>query len=132
MVIAAYYCPANHLIIEDYISVDVVYGPENSINCQSITDKENTAYMSDYCGGRYIADHNYQGFKNLYKVQIGDTAVLNTDGKINCYKCISKRTAYNDGHGFTYYDGTPVTGELIIYTCNKNKYDILVTIWQSS
>jgi hypothetical protein len=132
MVVSSYYCPVNHLIIEDYVSVNVVYEPEVSKNYQKITDRENTAYMSDYYdGGRYIADHNYQNFKYLYKVKIGDTALLNINGKITRYKCISKRTAYNDGYGFTYYDGTPVRGELIIYTCNSNKHDILVTIWQS-
>ena len=92
---------------------------------QWIVDAENMAAMFGFDGKTIIADHASQGFKVIAS---NDTAIV-------CNQLYTKVSQYrgthtddiwlNDGR---YYTDVP-DGELIMYTCDGQDGDVIITYW---
>ena len=124
------------LVIKD-AGVDVaVFETTDFSKLQDVVDAEDSACMFNWNDGNtLIADHNYQGFKNLKKVKKNSTyAYMVTEDGVKTYKCIRKLTkGWNDGSTLAFNDHTPIgeeyTGKLIIYTCNNEPGSVTITVW---
>ena len=115
------------------ISERLQYADLNT-NTQTVCDKRDRAVAYDYRGSISIADHNYQGFKNLHKVKVGDTATVILHGKVSQYRCIRKFNGINKKAYLTDNNGRIVEitkNQVIIYTCLKGyTRKIIITKWQ--
>ena len=65
---------------------------------QTIVDNQDSAAYYYNGGRKIIADHNYQGFKVLVNLNVGDKAYIKlNDGTILTYRLIYKSKGYNTG-----------------------------------
>jgi len=115
------------------ISERLQYADLNT-NTQTVCDKRDRAVAYDYRGSISIADHNHQGFKNLHKVKVGDTATVILHGKVTQYRCIRKFNGVNKKAYLTDNNGNiaEITkNQVIMYTCIKGyTRKIIITKWQ--
>lgn len=102
-------------------------------NAQKIVDaKDSAAHF--YLGGKeIIADHNYQGFKKIMNLKIGDKAyVKKADGTIDIYQIKENFIGKNTGTDIVNSEGISIVDmkqDLIMYTCYTNDGDITITRW---
>lgn len=69
-----------------------------------------------------IGDHNYQKFRNLPRVEVGEEATITSpDGTVKKYVVTDKFIGYNVGSDMLYEDGTSIwkdnAGGITLYTC---------------
>lgn len=102
-------------------------------NAQKIVDaKDSAAHF--YLGGKaIIADHNYQGFKKIMNLKIGDKAyVKKADGTIEIYQIKEKFIGKNTGTDIVNSEGVSIANteqDLVMYTCYTDDGDITITRW---
>lgn len=108
------------------------YQGEN-YNAQKIVDAKDSAahfYLGDKA---IIADHNYQGFKKIMNLKIGDKAyVKKADGTIEIYQIKERFIGKNTGTDIVTPEGISIADteqDLIMYTCYTNDGDITITRW---
>lgn len=103
----------------------------SEVSLQTIVDNPDSAAYYYNVGKKVIADHNYQGFKVLVNLNIGDKAYIKlNDGTVQTYRMIYKSKGYNTGpdlidiNNNSFYN---MNSDLIMYTC----YDdgIMGTLW---
>ena len=107
-----------------------------NLDTQAICDKRDRAVAYPYRGGVGIADHNYQGFKNLPRVRVGYTATVTLHGRTNLYRCVKViPNGLNKSAYLTDHNGRTVnlkSNQIQMYTCNGRGswVNIYITIWQ--
>ena len=106
------------------------------LDTQTICDKRDRAVAYPYRGGVGIADHNYQGFRNLPKVKVGYTMTLTLRGQTSRYRCVKvipngwNKSVYLTDQNFKIVELKK--GQVHAYTCNGrgSSNRIYITIWQ--
>ena len=118
------------------IGVALYSAPLAEGNAQAVVDDEDSAafFLWHDCKD-VIADHNYQSFKNLPKVNVGDTAVISTaDGYKDEYVCVRVcHDGINTGTDFLNESRETVEtepGSLIMYTCNSDWQHVTIVFWK--
>lgn len=107
------------------------YGMDTQVIC----DKKDRAVAYRYRGSIGIADHNYQGFRNLPRVKVRDKARVTLFGKTKTYICIKVFNGYNRSAYLTDRNNKIVElkkGEIQMYTCTakSSTRKIIITIWR--
>lgn len=103
-------------------------------NQQTIVD--DPKYAALFPGGVsswVIADHDYQAFRMLKKVQVGDKAsITRADGKTIRLKCVDKYKGKNTGHAIRSMDGRNVMSDhdVMMYTCRFGWRRVWVLQWE--
>lgn len=105
---------------------------DGNYNAQDIVDAKDSAAYYTYGKKITIADHNYQGFKKLNNLKIGDNSYIKLkNGKVETYKLIDKFIGKNTVADLVNQDGISVqkmNGDLVMYTCYGSN-SIVITIW---
>lgn len=103
----------------------------SDMSLQTIVDNPDSAAYYYNVGRKVIADHNYQGFKVLVNLNIGDKAYIRlNDGNVLTYRLIYKSKGYNTGpdlidvNNNSFYN---MSSDLIMYTCFED--GIMGTLW---
>lgn len=103
----------------------------SDLTLQTIVDNQDSAAYYYNGGKKVIADHNYQGFRVLINLNVGDKAYIKlNDGSIITYRLIYKSKGYNTGpdlidiNNNSFYD---MNSDIIMYTCYED--GIMGTLW---
>ena len=103
----------------------------SDLSLQTIVDNQDSAAYYYNGGKKVIADHNYQGFRILINLNVGDKAYIKlNDGSIITYRLIYKSKGYNTGpdlidiNNNSFYD---MNSDIIMYTCYED--GIMGTLW---
>ena len=82
-------------------------------------DAVDSACYFDWLGYPVMGDHQNQGWSALQYCVPGSTlAYFDNGSSVTTYICTDNFTGINTGYGFTYDDGTPISGSsLVLYTC---------------
>ncbi len=106
---------------------------DENLNAQVIVDNKDSAAHFSLGDSFVIADHNYQGFKKIINLNIGDKAYIKKcDGSIMIYKLNNKFIGENIKTDLISKEGTSVQkmeADLIMYTCYNTGNDIMITLW---
>lgn len=98
------------------VGIDVaVFNSDN----QATADAVDSACYFDWLGYPVMGDHQNQGWSALQYCVPGSTlAYFDNGSSVTTYICTDNFTGINTGYGFTYDDGTPISGSsLVLYTC---------------
>lgn len=109
--------------------------PTNDTEAQKFVDEKDSAAIFWRGDARIVADHNNQGFANLSKVSIGDSAeMILKDGSSISYIVVNKFTGHNTGPELTDDDYNCIyddnIGGLTLYTCYAGWENIWVVYLQ--
>ena len=109
------------------IGVALNYAPLEEGNAQAVVDREDSAaYFLWHDCKDVIADHNYQSFRALPKVQVGDIAVVSTEnGYADEYVCVRVcHDGFNTGNDLLDENRTSIeysdNSRFVMYTCNQD------------
>lgn len=109
---------------------------------QEIVDAEDSAAyqqswdFQEIPEGRFIADHNYQGFAAIRDVVANETkAFIKNGDTIEEYICVAVGEGSNLGSELVDWNGVSlnydyIAGDLAMYTCNETWESITITYWQ--
>lgn len=117
------------------LGVSVALNYSSSTNFQEIVDAEDSALITDYWEGIYLADHNYQGASAITKAIPDKTIMYIRNGdKVYTFICSMKdRNIYYDGD-IWFDDGRSAMdfsyGDLIFQTCENEKNTNCITWWK--
>jgi len=104
-------------------------------NFQDIVDADDSALITDYWGGLYLADHNFQGADVITKAIPDETIMYIRNGeKVYAFICSMKdRNIYYDGD-IWFADGSNAMdfsfGDAIFQTCEYTNNINCVTWWK--
>lgn len=96
-------------------------------------DSASYSYLNDII---IIADHDFQGFKDIIQNNIGDYAYIKkSENTISRFQMTEKLIGLNLGYDLTDLNGNSILNKkniLIIYTCYSTDKDnsVLITLWQ--
>jgi len=98
------------------VGIDVAVFNSDS---QATADAVDSACYFDWLGYPVMGDHQNQGWSALQYCVPGSTlAYFDNGSSVTTYICTDNFTGINTGYGFTYDDGTPISGSsLVLYTC---------------
>lgn len=98
------------------VGIDVAIFNSDS---QETVDAVDSACYFDWLGYPVMGDHQNQGWSALQYCVPGSTlAYFDNGSSVTTYICTDNFTGINTGYGFTYDDGTPISGSsLVLYTC---------------
>ena len=98
------------------VGIDVAVFNSDS---QATADAVDSACCFDWLGYLVMGDHQNQGWSALQYCVPGSTlAYFDNGSSVTTYICTDNFTGINTGYGFTYDDGTPISGSsLVLYTC---------------
>ena len=98
------------------VGIDVAVFNSDS---QATADAVDSACYFDWLGYPVMGDHQNQGWSALQYCVPGSTlAYFDNGSSVTTYTCTDNFTGINTGYGFTYDDGTPLSGSsLVLYTC---------------
>lgn len=98
------------------VGIDVAVFNSDS---QATADAVDSACYFDWLGYPVMGDHQNQGWSALQYCVPGNTlAYFDNGSSVTTYICTDNFTGINTGYGFTYDDGTPISGSsLVLYTC---------------
>ena len=108
---------------------------------QEIVDAEDSAAYQEATdfqavpGGRFIADHYYQGFTAIRNVIPHETkAYITKDGKVEEYTYIAVGLGENTGIELVDWNGVSlnyeyIVGDLAMYTCNESWESVTITYY---
>ncbi len=121
------------------IGVALNYAPLEEGNAQAVVDREDSAaYFLWHDCKDVIADHNYQSFQVLPKVQAGDIAVVSTeDGYADEYVCVRVcHDGFNTGNDLLDENRTSIeysdNSRFVMYTCNQDWQHITIVFWEKA
>lgn len=100
---------------------------------QAVCDAVDSACYYNH-NGMVIADHNYQAFKTLTSVQVGDIATITrVDGTVVTLQCVEAFDGHNTSTGLTDWNEVSVLGkhDYLSYTCLDSCYNIRICQWDT-
>ena len=112
-------------------------GDGDSDNAQGVIDNESVAALLNYSwlAQPVICDHDYQAFRNLSEVSVGDKMRITSWKYGNFeYVCTKNTTGINRNNDIVSDDGvsyaTEFVGDFVLYTCSDSGGKITLTAWK--
>ena len=105
-----------------------------SDDSQETVDRSDSAAIFNFYPyrGKVIADHSYQGFSNLVKVEVGTTGyIVLKDGRTVNIKCVDAFNGYNTSDMLTDQNRKEISGDndYIMYTCKSGYQAVRICLW---